>query len=466
MTKTEFAKAREAHAPTWLVDLPKGTSVHGAVALYHLLWAQSNRAHTLHIVFGTHKPMVKSFEGHAEILSRTIFPRLSPREVLERHTIFGFYSRFMSEPVADAWAGELISERGAAARVRRFLTQRDGHFFKQQQWYCQRCVEEDRTSWGYTTWRYIHQVHGLDLCPDHEFPLVAHCGVCANPYDQGTHFRLPGDACRVCGSFTAEQGATPTEGMRQLARHCGETADGRLTWMRPERWAQWIRAFLSSLGGDFDRAAVLVEQELHRSWNGSIPFGINKSTIEYELQLLGGASTALHRIAIFGATIRLAEFDSEIVTINEDQSVLEATLSSHNLPVGISSDLLQFKPLKRVASQARTSVKALRSALRELPEGLKLKVTWAEGRGAGPIEQSAVKNLDTARLRAKHRRKIKWALETWPDATRTTLWKKLPLPMMWLSKHDREWLDATRPQKIVRGDEAFGTTRIGQKSDD
>lgn len=181
--------------------------------------------------------------------------------------------------------------------------------------------------------------------------------------------------------------------------------------------------------------------------------------------MLGGASTAVHRIAIFGATLRLAEFDSEMVTINHDQSILEATLSSHNLPVGISADLFQFKPLKRVAFQARTSVKSLRSALRELPEGLKLKVTWSEGRGAGPIEQSTVNNLDTTRLREKHRRKIKWALETWPGATRTTLWKKLPRPMMWLSKHDRKWLDATRPQKIVRGDEAFGANKVDQKSD-
>lgn len=404
--------------------------------------------------------MVKTFEGHADILSRTIFPGSAPREILERNTVFGFYSRFMSESVADAWAGELINKRGAATHFRRFLTQKDCQFIKKEQWYCPSCVEEDRKSWGFSTWRHIHQVHGLDLCPEHEVPLVARCGFCATPYDQGTHFRLPGDACRVCGSFTAAEGTTPSEGMRQLARHCGDVADGRLPWMRPAGWARWIRSFLASVGGSVDRATVVVEQELSRSWHQSMPLGLDRSTIEHELRLLGRASSALPRLAIFGATTRLGTFDTGVVAVNHDQLVLEATLSAHNLPVGLSSDLLRFKPLKSAASQARTSVKALRSALRDLPDGLKLKVTWSEGRGAGPVKQVAVQILDTARLRAKHRKKIEWALETWPSATRTMLWRKLPVPMMWLSKHDGEWLNATRPQKIVRGDDAFGIAKI------
>lgn len=461
MTRSEYAKTRRVPAPPWLVNLPKGTSVHGAVSLYHLLWAQTNREYTLQIVFGKYKPMAKTFEAHAEILSKTIFPGLTPREVLEQHTVFGFFSRCMNDQVADTWAAELASERSAAASVQRFLTLAKGQCIKREHWYCPKCVEEDRELLGYSTWRYIHQIYGLDLCPTHTVPLVAFCGNCAVPYDRGTHFRLPGDVCRHCGCIAPLEGAKPSRGMEELALHCGELANGTLPWLRPNGWAQWIRTFIASTGGDIQQAAEIVERELERSWQRPAPLGLDRATIQLELRLLGRSFNAVSRIAIYGATQRLGQTDSVVALIDEDQLRLEEQLSLHNLPVGLSSQLLEFRPLASTVSKVGTSVDALRSALRDLPDDLKLKVTSRRWRTA---EKTSSELFSVSELRAKYRRRIMSVLDTVPNATRTVLWKKQPVPMMWLTKHDRKWLDATRPQKILRGDAAFGASKAGQKS--
>lgn len=103
-------------------------------------------------------------EHLASVLSAS--PPITVDQVIAQHTLLPFYLPFLS------------SERGnELKKIMRGRTRKDIQLvlgykhsnLPKSQWlrYCPRCVQEDRERWGECYWHRIHQVPGVEVCPDH-----------------------------------------------------------------------------------------------------------------------------------------------------------------------------------------------------------------------------------------------------------------------------------------------------------
>ncbi len=441
--------------------MPKGTSVQGAINVYRLLWGLSNQEHAVKMVLGSDKANAKGIESNAKILATTIFPLLSPRQILERHTIFGYFSRLLDERVADAWAVALIDLHGRAGNFRQYLPAQGMRLFKPEMWFCADCRQNDQRDFGFSTWRYIHQLHGLAWCPTHGRPLLAFCRNCKSHFDPVTSGRLPGEPCRRCGGLDPVAESSNSVGSSQLATDIASLIDGSLPILRPKNFAVFVRGFVAGVGG-VQPAIQAIQEELHKTWGTRQPFNLDANCIEAELRLLRDASYGLSRMVLYGALNRMAPAVQHAVDSNS--AVLDDCLAKHNLPLGLASGLQDFRLISELAPLTGVSASRIRAAIADLPESLQLKVTSANRRRIVPAELSAGRSLKEAQLRQKHRNKILWAISYLPSITRTLLWQRLPVPMMWLRKYDVAWLESILPQKIVRGTERFGASYLNKLS--
>ncbi|MBX3659511.1 MAG: TniQ family protein [Ramlibacter sp.] len=462
MTRSKFTKEWIPHKPTWIVELPQGTSVQGAINVYRLLWGLPNREHAVKLVFEGTKAGAHNFETHAQVLSTTIFPHLTPRQVLEQHTVFGFFSRLLDERVAHTWGTELIERPDSGgALVRRYLTSQKMRTVRNELWFCPDCADRDQKAFGFSTWRYIHQLYGVAWCPGHGTPLVGFCRECGSAFDPRTSGRLPGEPCRRCGCMAAAPGASASEGSTQLAGHLGALIEGALPILRPRNFAPLVRAFIADAGG-ISAAKKAVQANLKQTWGTATPIGFDGASLEMELRLLRGASQGLERLLLYGAIVRLG-VDTTIPSFDRQLRLLDDCLAKHNLPLGLGPSLQDRENVTTLARHAEVSALRIRAAIADLPAKVQGRVTPAQRRRVVPSDLSVGGSLTQAQLREKYRTKIQWAIDNFPVVTRTVLWHKLPLPMMWLSKHDRKWLDSIRPDKILRGTELFGVSSILQK---
>lgn len=113
-----------------------------------------------------------SLPGHLEELVANLPPGYpgSLNRFIDEHTLLPYYGPFQPVerlqqlradmagnygPVIHRRAGLNSSRIAAPARLR----------------YCRQCVEQDRQKWGEGYWHRLHQVPGVELCPDHQLWL-------------------------------------------------------------------------------------------------------------------------------------------------------------------------------------------------------------------------------------------------------------------------------------------------------
>lgn len=147
-------------------------------------------------------------EHLASVLSGS--PPLTVDQVIAQHTLLPFYLPFLS------------SERGnELKKIMRGRTRKDiqlvlGYKYSnlpKSQWlrYCPRCVQEDRERWGECYWHRIHQVPGIEVCPDH--------AVWIQDSD------APARDLRPCHEFrSAERTVTQSVARMLMPDDCGATA--------------------------------------------------------------------------------------------------------------------------------------------------------------------------------------------------------------------------------------------------
>ena len=104
----------------------------------------------------------------AAIVSRLPPGILSLHEVLIRHTLLPYYTRFFSaEKRRQVWHG-LCSGHGSGITIVRTQMPDGAEGLK----YCPVCYHSDTTQYGEPYWHREHQIPLLPLCPTHKVPLV------------------------------------------------------------------------------------------------------------------------------------------------------------------------------------------------------------------------------------------------------------------------------------------------------
>lgn len=446
MSTSEYASRRRPTAPTLLVPFPEGTNVYGAACVYHQLWGFTNRAFTEQNIYGGRGSVARTFGANAAQLSSTIFPHLSPREVLEQHTVFGFYSRAHTQQNADRWASALTAKSSTSTSLFKKYIARRARVVKPECWFCADCVDEDLAEFGYGTWRCLHQLPGVDYCHKHLRLLQAFCHACGEPYDRFTKFITPGEPCTVCAAPARRVGArAPSAGAADLAADCARAAAGELFQVRPLEWAFLLKAYARTRRDA--RNAVL--RELSSAWDGKPPLGITRSEILKELDLLNPPGQILTRLVIYGALNRMGQVQGKpLLQRDNTEAVIQAHLADRLLPIGLTDGLLNHQLLSTLANSVGVSTARLRAAVASLPPDVQLRVTRAERVRNVPAGLSTGRDLAFEQLREKYRSKVLWAIGNWEKPTRTELWRKLPREIMWLRANDAEWLDEVQPDKI------------------
>ena len=110
----------------------------------------------------TTRPDVEFINELTENALESLTRVLSIEEVIQKHTLFPYYGRFLKYERRTKAFDALISMKGKYHDLLAVPTQRVKYLR-----YCPLCVKEDRNKHGETYWHRIHHLTGVNICPVH-----------------------------------------------------------------------------------------------------------------------------------------------------------------------------------------------------------------------------------------------------------------------------------------------------------
>lgn len=94
----------------------------------------------------------------------------SVARLIDRHTLLPFYSPFVPAPRLEQIRADMAGNGGARLHSRLGINTFKGT--PRTLKYCPACVVQDRSVFGETYWRRLHQAAGVEVCPIHQEYLV------------------------------------------------------------------------------------------------------------------------------------------------------------------------------------------------------------------------------------------------------------------------------------------------------
>ena len=168
-----------------------------------------------------------------------------------RHTLFGFYSRLLTEDANKKWAEDLANCRRMS--IAAYLDTKSGPVMSLGASgalrKCYDCIDSDLAQGEIPVWRVLHQLPFLSHCVEHSQHLVSICPSCSHAFERGADFRLPSDPCRHC-EYVQYPVSTPElcRGQLLLGRLCSRVFSGLVPDLGPSRWADWVNATNAEFG--------------------------------------------------------------------------------------------------------------------------------------------------------------------------------------------------------------------------
>lgn len=118
----------------------------------------------------TTKPSIEFINQYAPNVYQDIIKKISMEELIEKHTMFPYYGRFLplkkrikafkSLKRMNTNINNLLPIPKKKDNTKRYLK------------YCPICVENDRKKYGETYWHRIHQLRGIAICSKHKCYLI------------------------------------------------------------------------------------------------------------------------------------------------------------------------------------------------------------------------------------------------------------------------------------------------------
>ncbi|MDO5399212.1 MAG: TniQ family protein [bacterium] len=92
-------------------------------------------------------------------------------EIVEKHTMFPYYGRFLNHDRRERAFDSLVSMNGNYHNLLAVPKTKDGtgRYLR----YCPLCVKDDREQYGETYWHRNHQMTGVNVCPKHKCCLIS-----------------------------------------------------------------------------------------------------------------------------------------------------------------------------------------------------------------------------------------------------------------------------------------------------
>lgn len=187
------------------------------------------------------------------------------RRVLLHNTLFGYYEKGLTGRLAESWLLRILQGPLGPSRRHRVQGQRIGHLDGLR--WCSSCSEADVATGMLPCWRVVHQLPFVHHCPEHKVALLSHCAKCGAVHDRGCDSRLPGDPCRLCGSYKADEMVIKTsQGYWACLDFASDIYKGKYPGMRADAW--WDLFGSASVSADPSFHRNLREKALTR-WDAS-----------------------------------------------------------------------------------------------------------------------------------------------------------------------------------------------------
>jgi hypothetical protein len=233
---------------------------------------------------------------------------ISPRQVLERHTLFGAYSRTMTIHVANTLASQLVAGEGS-----KFRWAFHGHrgrripplataFMRS----CERCIEDDIDLQGFASWRVLHLLPSIAHCPQHGVPLQEEGKARRTDGARNFPLRLPGEQPSKVTEVKA-MNLPMSDGYAAYLQLWIEAFEGNLIGIAPDQWMLVMDAVVRHFG-TIAHACEQLTTTIQKSWDTTLAvvayaLGITDGTqfVRAELEQRVQASYVASRLVLCGA---------------------------------------------------------------------------------------------------------------------------------------------------------------------
>lgn len=405
--------------------------------------------------------------GYNDIAHRMFSGHLIGEDVLNRHTLFGFYGRLLPSQLVARWKDDLSNYRRTT--IAQYLDNKIGPFSTVGAYgllrRCRACVGSDLENGLVPGWRVLHQLPFLRHCVEHSELLTSHCPNCAEPMERGTTYRLPSDPCRHCGSTEWPRPAVETcQGQLQLGRLCERIFRGMAPELEALQWPRWVRE-LRQRFGTVEAAATQIEKSLLVLWNAtsigqiseSLGLALANDFVVVELKLETNPRVWLPRLLVFAAAETLPFNEGQAQESEDAHSGAEAQspvrrlyllAGTGSIPDAVVDRLVAGEAMEAVTGARMVTHYRLRMFLDSLPHDLRQFLKAARERGKQDRRAaSPSKAAKHEALRAESRQALLDLLSSNPNLARFKVEGLISTRYAWLIRHDREWLDAVLPSR-------------------
>jgi len=186
-----------------------------------------------------------------EFVERALAGTVPPATLIERHSMFSFFSGFLTSDVTNRWSAALVNGHPDAYRRFNSVT-RDSVRRSQLLRQCPACVLEDKSKYGTGHWHVMHQIPAVHTCAIHNQILHDKCAGCGANFRVEAGWVLPGEPCIRCGhSETKPRPYAPdSEGYRAFAATISRAIRGKAPELRPEIRTLVLRRYIAKTNLD------------------------------------------------------------------------------------------------------------------------------------------------------------------------------------------------------------------------
>lgn len=117
----------------------------------------------------TVRPDIEFVNQYTPAALQMITKEITIEQVIEKHTMFPYYGRFLPKERRNKVFEALVQMQGNYHNLLPMPKRRNGA--KRYLRYCPICAENDRMQYGETYWHRSHQLQGIKICPLHGFYL-------------------------------------------------------------------------------------------------------------------------------------------------------------------------------------------------------------------------------------------------------------------------------------------------------
>lgn len=118
----------------------------------------------------TVRPDIEFVNQYTAPMLQAITEIMPMSEIIENHTMFPYYGRFLQKERRNRAYTEMIQTKGNYHNLLP-MPKRKGNTDRYLR-YCPVCAESDRKQYGEAYWHRIHQLQGVNICPIHKCYLI------------------------------------------------------------------------------------------------------------------------------------------------------------------------------------------------------------------------------------------------------------------------------------------------------